>query len=316
MEMFISIVIPCYRSVNTLEQVINEIKKTISERNIDDYEIILVNDSSPDHTMELIQDLCSRDKRIKGIELSKNFGQASALMAGFSHASGEYIMTAEDDGQSSVNMLWTMYDELQKGYDIVCARNVTNPSRSFIRKIGRKLNQIMLDVFLEKPKDVSPSIFFIARKNVIQEMLRYNNPYPYIGGLILRSTSKIGNVDINRRDRISGESGYNLKKLSGLYLNGVTAFSIKPLRFASVIGILFFLIGLAIVITISLRKIVLGDLLPGYASLLSVMLIIGGIMLCVLGIIGEYIGRIYMCINETPQFIVRQRINFEDENDA
>lgn len=310
--MFMSIVVPCYKSVNTLEQVIREIKKTMQIRQVEDYEIILVNDCSPDHTMELIQNLCFNDKKIKGIELSKNFGQASALMAGFSYATGDYIVTAEDDGQSSINKVWEMYDELEKGYDIVCAKNITNPPRSPIRKLGAKLNRFMLNYLLEKPKDISPSIFFIAKKQVIHEMLQYNNPYPYIGGLILRSTSKIGNIDINRRDRISGKSGYNLKKLSGLYLNGVTSFSVKPLRLASAVGMLFFLIGFITVMAISIRKIFLGGILPGYTSLLSVLLIIGGIILCVLGIIGEYVGRIYMCINGTPQFIIRNKINFED----
>lgn len=312
--MFISVIIPCYKSGNALIKVIEEIESTIAERDIKDYEIILVSDCPPDQgkTMDLIKGLCDSNKNVKGIDLAKNFGQASALMAGFAEAKGQYVITAEDDGQSSVSELWNLYDKLQEGYDIVCARNITNPPRSLFRKLGAKLNRFMLDFMLEKPADVSPSIFFLAKRQVIQEMLRYDKPYPYIGGLILRSTSRIGNIDINRRDRESGQSGYTVRKLVGLFVNGLTAFSIKPLRLATFWGIFSFIIGIMIAIAMCIRKFVFGGILPGYTSIIVLLLILGGLILLVLGIIGEYIGRIYMCINNEPQYVIRDKYNCED----
>ena len=307
-----SIVIPCYKSYGTLEIVIQEIRDTMSKRPDIDYEIILVNDCSPDATMELIQRLCREDSKIKGVELAKNVGQAGALMAGFSIARGDYIATAEDDGQSSVNEIWRLFEKMEEGYDIVCARNITNPPRSFIRKAGAKLNRFVLDFLLDKPAEVSPSIFFLAKRQVIQEMLKYDRPYPYIGGLILRSTSKIGNVDINRRDRISGESGYTLKKLVGLLFNGITAFSIKPLRVATFLGCISFVLGLFTALFLCINWFVNKGIVPGYTSIISVLLIMGGLILLILGIIGEYIGRIYMCLNHAPQYIIRSLLNCEE----
>lgn len=310
--MFLSIVVPCYKSCSTLENVIREIRQAMEIKHVEDYEVILVNDCSPDETMELIKELCSEDRRIKGIDLAKNFGQAGALMAGFSYAKGTYIATAEDDGQSSISEIWRLYAKIKEGYDIVCARNVTNPSRSLFRKLGSKLNRFMLNFMLEKPADVSPSIFFIAKRQVILEMIKYDKPYPYIGGLILRSTSKIGNVDINRRDRIGGESGYTLKKLVQLLVNGLTAFSIKPLRLATFMGLTSFAVGLITAIIVCIRRLIMSSIMPGYTSIIAALLIVGGVILLVLGIIGEYIGRIYMCLNNEPQYVIRQEYNCKE----
>ncbi len=310
--MFLSVVVPCYRSCGTLEIVINEIRLAMKSKKVDDYEIILVNDCSPDGTMQLIERLCSEDEKIRGIDLAKNFGQAGALMAGFSFAKGEYVATAEDDGQSSFNQIWRLFDKFDDGYDIVCAKNVTNPTRSLFRKIGSNLNRVMLDFMLEKPTDVSPSIFFIAKRKVIKEMIKYDKPYPYIGGLILRSTSKIGNVEINRQDRISGDSGYTLKKLVELLMNGLTAFSIKPLRLATFMGLLSCAIGIVTAIFVIIRKLIQSSIMPGYTSIIAILLIVGGLILLVLGIIGEYVGRIYMCLNNEPQYIIREKYNYKE----
>jgi glycosyltransferase involved in cell wall biosynthesis len=309
-----SFVIPCYRSVKNLEIVIKKIQSVMLEQNHFSYEIILVNDCSPDATWSLIQKLCKEDSHIKGIDLAKNVGQAGALMAGFQVAQGDYIITAEDDGQSSIEKIWDMYHLLDDNVDIVCAKNISTPHRKFIRRFGARVNHLMLDVVLEKPKDISPSIFFIAKKSVIQEMLHYQNPYPYIPGLILRSTSKITNYEIQRPDRLSGESNYSFKKLLGLWMNGITAFSIKPLRIASFLGILFSGVGFLSVILQLIRYFICHDVLPGYTSTIIIMLIIGGIILIVLGIIGEYVGRIYMCISNEPQYIIREIITENKEN--
>ena len=171
-----SVVVPCYKSFNTLEIVVDGIIATLSERSQYSFEIILVNDNSPDNTWDKIKELCQRHKCVKAIDLAKNFGQASALMAGFSVAQGKYIVTAEDDGQSSTELIWEMFDSLGEQHDIICARNIENPKRGIVRRLGRRANYFMLNYILECPKDVSPAIFFIAKRNVIEEMLKYDKP--------------------------------------------------------------------------------------------------------------------------------------------
>ena len=156
--------------------------------------------------------------------------------------------------------------------------------------------------------------FFMAKRYIIDEMIRYQQPYPYIAGLILRTTQNIGNLDMEQRERNSGSSGYNLGKLLKLWINGFTAFSIKPLRIAASLGVGFGVAGFVLAIITIIRKLLIANIQVGWSSLISVNLIVGGIILIFMGLIGEYIGRIYMCINETPQDVVKEVVQYETEN--
>lgn len=305
----LSIVIPCYNSELTLKYVVQNILDFFKLKKNFEFEIILVNDCSKDNTLNIINELCKIHKNIIGLDLARNFGQANALLAGFSVANGDYIGTFEDDGQAKIEDVWRFYEEIQYGYDIVCAKNVCKMKRSFLRKYGAIINRKMLVYFLDMPQNISPSISFVAKKEIINEMLKFDNPYVYIPGLILRTTKYIGNVEVQRNDRITGNSGYTFKKLFLLFFNGLTAFSIKPLRLASISGIIFSFIGFLLMLYIIIKKMIFDNILIGYTSILSSILLIGGLILLVLGIIGEYIGRIYMCINHNPQFIIRKKIN-------
>ena len=214
-------------------------------------------------------------------------------------------MTSDDDGQTPIDRVFDFYDELQKGYDVVCARYTERNQPSFFRRMGSAMNRMMSDFLIEKPKDVYMAAVFMAKRFVIDEMTRYRHPYPYISGLLLRTTQNIGNVDVEQRSRVSGESGYTLAKLLRLWLNGFTAFSIKPLRVASITGFILALIGFATAIGTAIRKILVPTIAAGWSSMIAVLLLVGGLILIFLGLIGEYIGRIYMCINETPQFLIK-----------
>ena len=157
-----------------------------------------------------------------------------------------------------------------------------------------------------------------VRRFIVDEMIKYENSFPYVIGLVLRSTKNIANVDVTHRNRMEGTSGYSLNKLIALWLNGFTAFSVKPLRLASLIGILFAVIGFICTITLVMNKLLHPTtVLLGWSSTMSVMMLLGGIILIVLGIIGEYIGRIYICINKSPQYVIKEKIgksqNFLDE---
>ena len=184
---------------------------------------------------------------------------------------------------------------------------------SGFRNCGSKLNSKMTEYLLDKPKDLCVSSYFAVRRFIVDEMVKYEHSFPYVTGLVLRSTKRITNVEVTHRERVEGVSGYSLKKLIGLWSNGFTAFSVKPLRLATIIGILFALIGFVVVLLLVIRKLLYpSEVLLGWSSTMSVLMIIGGIILIVLGIIGEYIGRIYICMNQAPQYIIRERIGIND----
>ena len=161
---------------------------------------------------------------------------------------------------------------------------------------------------MEKPKDLYISSYFAARKFIIDEILRYDNAYPYVTGLVLRTTRKICNVEVRHREREVGESGYSLSKLLGLWLNGFTSFSVKPLRLATFSGLFAAFLGLLFIIVTVIRRLVDQSIPIGWSSTISIILLMGGMILFVLGIIGEYIGRIYICINHSPQYVIREKI--------
>ena len=167
----------------------------------------------------------------------------------------------------------------------------------------------MAEMMLNKPDDIKLSSFFAMKKFVKEEIIQYRGPYPYVGGLILRVTQNIVNVSISDRERIEGRSGYTLKKLLSLFLNGFTSFSVKPLRFATFIGVIIGVISLLSLIGLLVNKILNPDVAIGWTSLIAVMMFIGGLIMIMLGVVGEYVGRIYISINNSPQYVVIEMIN-------
>lgn len=305
--MKISFVIPCYRSQKTLAGVIHEVQETMATLNGYTYEIILVNDASPDDTFSEIRRLCKENNNIIGIDMAKNFGQHSALMAGFHEVSGEIVVCLDDDGQTPANEVGKLLDKINEGYDVVYAE-YANKRHSKFRNFGSHLNSIMTEQLLEKPKDLYLSSYFAVRRFIVEEMIRYDNAYPYITGLVLRSTKNICNVEVKHREREVGESGYSLSKLLGLWLNGFTSFSVKPLRLATFSGLFAAFLGVVFIIVTVIRRLIDQNIPIGWSSTISVILLMGGMILFVLGIIGEYIGRIYICINHSPQYVIREKI--------
>lgn len=272
------------------------------------YEIILVNDCSPDETFEVIRGICAERKDICGINLARNFGQHAALMAGFHYVRGDILVCLDDDGQTPADEVGKLLAKLEEGYDAVYAR-YEHKQHSTFRNLGSKVNEWMARVMIGKPKELYLSSYFAVKRFVVDEMLRYSNPYPYVIGLVLRTTNRITNVDVNHREREIGTSGYTVGKLFTLWFNGFTAFSIKPLRVATVLGAFSAAMGFLYGIYTSIKKLVNPNVVIGFSSLMSAVVIFGGIVMLMLGIIGEYIGRIYISMNNSPQYVVRECIN-------
>ena len=248
---------------------------------------LLYTSCSKDNTADVIKKFAREDKHVIAIDLAKNAGQPNALLAGFNHVSGDYIMTSDDDGQTPVGRVFDFLAEINKGYDVVCARYTERNQPSLFRRMGTRLNTKMSDWLIEKPKGTYMASFFMAKRYIIDEMIRYQQPYPYIAGLILRTTQNIGNLDMEQSERNSGSSGYNLGKLLKLWINGFTAFSIKPLRIAASLGVGFGVAGFVLAIITIIRKLLIANIQVGWSSLISVNLIVGGIILIFMGLIGE-----------------------------
>ena len=273
---------------------------------------------SPDHTLESIRKLCAErpagNGARKGVSFAKNFGQHSALMAGLRETTGDYVVCLDDDGQTPANEVDKLIGKLEEGFDAVYAK-YEHKKHSAFRNLGSKVNELMTRVMLGKPKELFISSYFAVRRFVVQDMIRYENSYPYVIGLVLRSTKSITNVVVTHRDREEGSSGYTLKKLLGLWFNGFTAFSVKPLRIATAIGSICAAIGFLYGIYTVIKKIFINPDVPmGFSSTMAAIVFFGGMIMLMLGLIGEYIGRIYISLNNSPQYVIREKIGAPEED--
>lgn len=309
----VSFVIPCYRSALTIGNVVKEIQDTMKILEAYSYEIILVNDCSPDDTFDVITELCRKNQNICGVNLAKNFGQHGALMAGFHQVTGDILVCLDDDGQTPANEVGQLLEEIERGQDVVYA-SYEHKKHSLFRNFGSWVNEKMAQFLLGKPKELYVSSYFAARRFIVDEMLKYENAYPYVIGLVLRTTKRISNVPVQHREREIGTSGYTLGKLLALWFNGFTAFSTKPLRIATISGTVFACIGFLYTIYTIIKKFVNPAVPIGFSSLMSAILLIGGMIMIMLGLIGEYIGRMYICMNNAPQFVIRDLIPAKEEN--
>lgn len=306
----VSFVIPCYRSEKTLSGVVDEIKNTMDEIGKYGYEIVLVNDSSPDNTWDTIKSLVKENNNITGINFSKNFGQHGALMAGLRETKGDYVVCLDDDGQTPANEVGKLLSALDEGADAVYAR-YAHKKHSLFRNFGTFMNEKMAQHLLGKPKDLFVSSYFAVKRFVVEDMVRYENAYPYVIGLVLRATKNIVNVDVNHRSREVGQSGYTFSKLLNLWINGFTAFSVKPLRIATGIGAICAMGGFLYGIYTVIKKFVVPDIPAGYSALMSAIVFIGGMMMLMLGLVGEYIGRMYISMNNSPQYVIKEKMTHE-----
>lgn len=301
----VSFVIPCYRSELTLRGVIDEIKQTMQGLPEYSYEIILVNDSSPDGTWNVIRELTSANDNMIGIDLSRNFGQHAALMAGYAAVSGDIVVSLDDDGQTPASEVGKLLKGIEEGSDVVYAA-YSHKQHSLFRNIGSRINDLMTCMMLGKPKDLQVSSYFAAKRFIIDEALKYRHSYPYVIGLVLRSTNRIINVPVEHRARETGRSGYTFGKLISLWMNGFTAFSIKPLRIATTVGFISTLISVIYGIYTIIKKFIRPDVPIGFSALACIVLFVGGVVMVMLGMIGEYLGRTYMSVNENPQYVIRE----------
>jgi len=311
----ISFVIPCYGSETTINFVIDEIRRVVAEKQEFSYEIIAVNDCSPDRVWDILLEIAQKDPRVRLLGLAKNMNRPGAVMAGLGRAVGDYVVVMDDDGQCPMDRFWDLLAPVEGEYDVSMADYPVR-KQSLFKDFGTWVNKKMTEYILDRPKDLQFTNFMVMRRYIAKEICKYTNPYPYMTGLILRTTRRIVCVPMEERSRYSGSSNFTFKKMLSLWMNGLTAFSIKPLRLATSGGLLCALIGFLYGLYTVVVKIINPSISAGYSSLMAVLLLIGGILMLMLGMVGEYIGRIYISLNNSPQYVIRETVNFEEPADS
>ena len=310
----LSFVIPCYRSEKTIEKVIDEIIATVAQREGYDYEVIAVNDSSPDNVYEVLKRIAAANKKVKVINFAKNMGKHAAVLAGYSVARGKYIVNLDDDYQCPTYALWSLLEPVERDECDYATAKYSFKQEAWYKRLGSSVNVWMGHVMLDKPMSLRLENFSVMKAFVAREVIGYKNPYPYLEGLILRVTRRILAVPMEERERgDDNATGFTLKKSMSLLMNGLTAFSVKPLRVASLCGTLFAIMGFILGIVMVVRKLVNPAVPTGYSSIVAILLFSSGLIMLMLGLIGEYLGRMYICLNGSPQYVIRETINLGEE---
>jgi undecaprenyl-phosphate 4-deoxy-4-formamido-L-arabinose transferase len=299
----ISVVIPVYNSEDCLDELAKRLADVL-DKSGSTYEVVLVNDCSPDNSWEKITELCEIYDRIKGINLRRNFGQDSAIMAGLNYSSGESVVIMDDDLQHDPADIPLLLSGLEKGHD-VCYARFNSKKQSWFKNFGSWLNDKVANVILKKPKEIYLSPYKAIKREVVDEIVKYDGPYPYVDGLLFRVTRNITQVIVEHHERYAGEGNYNLRKSISVWLKLATNFSVLPLRIATFLGFISSGIGFILALFFIIQHFMV-EVPIGWASLIVVVLFLGGIQLVTIGIIGEYVGRLFLHHSKEPQFIVNE----------
>ncbi|MCI6422605.1 MAG: glycosyltransferase family 2 protein [Blautia sp.] len=309
--MLISIVIPCYYSEKTIKKVVEMTIDEFSKTNRYDCEFVLVNDGSTDGTYEKIKELAEKYPFVQGVNLLRNFGQHNALMAALHYVRGDYVLGMDDDMQTHPSQIHKLVEKIQEGYDLVYG-HYGKKKNSTLKNLSSKLNEVSSRILLGRPKEIVSSNFWIITRKVAEEVIKYDSYNPYIDGIFYRVTHNIGNVEVEHHKREVGTSNYTLKRLIRLWL-AYWNYSVIPLRISSVTGGVMAMAGFVAALLTIIRKLVHPGIPVGWASTICVVTVFAGLILMSLGIIGEYLGKIILTLNHTPQFIVRESINTDGE---
>lgn len=287
----------------------------VSENESYDYEIIAVNDCSPDQVWTKLISIADGDPKFKAINLVRNCGKNIAILAGYHFIHGDYVVNIDDDYQCPVNELWKLLGPVESGqYDVATAQYAVK-KESWWKVLGSRINASVARNLLDMPKELFFENFVVMKRFVADEMRSYINPYPYFEGLILKVTKKIAMVPMQERERGDDQgTGFTFRKSFSMFANGLTAFSVKPLRISTVLGSVFALAGFIWMVVIIIRKLISpAEIMEGYSSIMAIILFSSGCIMLMLGLIGEYLGRIYISINHYPQYTVRETRNINEE---
>lgn len=302
----ISVVIPCYKSSQTIGKVVEMTAAELTRLGRTEFEFVLVDDCSPDGgaTAAKLKELSSKYPYVRAVLLAKNAGQHNALMAALNYAQGDLLIGMDDDMQTHPSQIQYLLEELEKGYDIVYGYYPEKKHSGF-RNLGSYFNYLSVRILIGKPKELKTSSFWVIRKFVRDSVIEYKNPYAYLQGLFLRTTRNISCIPIKHFEREVGTSGYTFSKLVKLWSN-IMGFSVVPLRMATWVGGFFSLLGIIGALTVVIRKLMIPTMALGWPSMMVAICFFSGMNLMVLGLVGEYVGRMFLGLNRNPQYVVRE----------
>ncbi|WP_157941066.1 glycosyltransferase family 2 protein [Rubneribacter badeniensis] len=307
----VSVVIPCYYSEKTIAKVVEGTRAELRRMGLR-YEFVLVNDGSTDGTFDEICKLSEVDPCVVGINFARNFGQHNAIIAGLRHASGDYVMLMDDDMQTHPSQCEKLLDVALEGvYDVVFAK-YPDHREAWWRRLGSNFTLWTMRVLTGRPKDIEASNFLVMKRFISDELTRYDGPYVYIQGLLFQATRKMANVAVEHFDREVGTSGYTFKSLFRLW-STVLNFSMVPLRLASLVGAVLGAVGLVFAVVVVVQRIFDPSMQMGWSSIMAVLLMCSGLVLLFLGLIGEYLGRLFMTVNKMPQYVLRKVVGGKGE---
>ncbi len=300
----LSIVVPVYRSATILPRLVEHIQAEMASEGLaGNFELLLVNDASPDDSWQVIRTLAAAHPFVRGINLRRNTGQHNAVMAGLNNIRGDFVVMMDDDLQHPPHALGDMVRALESGYD-VCYTRYVNRQHAAWKQWGSHFNDWVATHLLDKPKGLYLSSFKAMRREIADEVIKYDGPYAYVDGLILDVTRSITVIDIEHQARDEGESNYNFRRLFSLWMKMATSFSITPLRIATYLGFALAALSMAMIVFIVIQKMLHPEYPRGWASLIATVLFIGSIQTLCIGMIGEYLGRTYLKLNRKPQFVI------------
>ena len=310
-----SVIIPCYNSSHTIRDVVEQTTSVLEELGRTPFEFVLVDDFSPDGgaTIRELRSIADDYSFVTVIELAQNAGQHNAIMAALNCSRGDIIISMDDDMQTHPSQLHILLDEIDKGYDVVYGY-YPDKKHSPFRNFGSWFNSETVRILIGKPKDMKSSSFWVIRKFVRDYVIEYKHPYAFMQGLFLRTTNNISCVPIEHFERTHGESNYTFKKLLQLWSN-VVGFSVVPLRMARHLGFLLSAGGLLGVIWMIIKKLMHPNMQLGYASTMVAIFFFSGVILLFLGLIGEYIGRMFLSMGNSPQYVIKEIYSKHKEAD-
>jgi glycosyltransferase involved in cell wall biosynthesis len=299
----LSIVVPVYRGAATVGLLVDALAKLRPEGGM---EVVLVNDGSPDNSADVCRALVGTSGMpIVYVEHMRNFGEHNAVMTGLRHVSGAYVITMDDDLQNPPEEVTRLYDHARLGnWDVVYTRYAEKKHAAW-RNVGSRFANWVADQLLDKPRGLYLSSFRCMSALVVRSVMRYRGPYPYVDGLIMQVTQHIDSIEVRHLPRAEGRSNYTLTRLVRLWLNLATSFSLAPLRLATIAGIAMAALGTVGAAATIFEALYTHDTPSGWASTMTVILLVAGVQSMILGVMGEYIGRTFLSANGKPQGTVR-----------
>lgn len=302
----ISVLVPCYNEEASLPLLYTELVKVMNSCQSYDWEVLFINDGSRDNTLSVIKDLRQMDMRVSYVDLSRNFGKENAMLAGFDYVTGDCMVIMDADLQHPPHVILKMLEKWEEGYEDVYAKRITRGKESWIRKKASLLFYSLLQKTTRIEILQNVGDFRLLDRCCIEALKSLRESERYTKGMFCWIGFKKTSVDFEQKDRVAGKSTWNYWSLFNLAIEGITSFTTTPLRFSSILGFIIAILSFGLMLFHLVKALIWGDPIQGFPTLVVLILFLGGIQLLSIGIVGEYLGRVFNESKHRPVYIVRE----------